>query len=82
VLLGDCVAIKHESPTLVVLDAKMFLVDLSEAGRSVENDYIWDAVNGFILQGYNVDSVVLSSAQVNNEPNPHEFTVVMSKSPN
>ena len=59
--------------TLVVLDAKMFF-----GASNAENGFIWDAVNGFVLQGYRVDSVVYSSAQ-RHEPNPDEFTIVMSK---
>lgn len=79
VLPAECVALKYESPNLVVLDAKMFLVDTTDTSRSVENDLIWQAVEAFIaLQGYSVDSIVLSSAQ-RNEPNPDEFIVVMSK---
>jgi hypothetical protein len=79
VLMSDCVALKYESPHLVILDAKMFLVDSTDTERSVENTHIWQAVEAFIaLHGYSVDSVMLSSAQ-RNEPNPDEFTVVMSK---
>lgn len=79
VLLSDCVALKYETPNLVVLDAKMFLADSTETDRFVENDLIWQAVEAFIaLHGYSMDSVVLSSAQ-RNEPNPDEFIVVMSK---
>lgn len=39
---------------------------------------IWDAVNGFILQGYNVDSVVLPG-QGSIELSQREVLVVMSK---
>jgi hypothetical protein len=79
VLSSDCVALKYETPNLVVLDAKMFLVDTTDTERFIENDLIWQALEAFIaLHGYSVDSVVLSSAQ-RNEPNPDEFIVVMSK---
>lgn len=78
-LLSDCVALKHESPNLVVLDAKMFIVDSTETDRFVENDFIWQAVDGFRGQGYTVDSIVLAGGQ-GNELNPQqEFIVVMSK---
>jgi hypothetical protein len=74
ILPTDCVAIKHESPNLVVLDAKMYF----GGSNMYENSWIWDAVNGFILQGYNVDSVVLPG-QGSNDFSQREVLVVMSK---
>jgi hypothetical protein len=73
-LVTDCVAIKYESPNLVVLDAKVFL-NIESGGK---NRFIWQAVDGFILLGYSVDSVVLNN-HGSDERNPHEFIVVMTK---
>jgi hypothetical protein len=77
--MTDCAVLNYESPDLVVLSGKKFLVDTIDTVRFSENTLIWQAVEAFItIHGYSVDSVIISNAQ-RNDPNPHEFIIVMSK---
>jgi hypothetical protein len=74
VLAELCVSVVYESPTTLVLNGDMLIV---QTGGYTQNPFFWQAVDGFKAQGYTIDSVLLSGQ--GSQGNPHEFSVVMSR---
>ena len=74
VLAELCVSVFYESPTTLVLNGNMLIIQI---GGYTENPFFWQAVDGFKAQDYTIDSVLVSGQS--SQGSPHEFFVVMSK---
>ncbi len=70
----SCLFLVYESATTVVLNGDLII---PSAGLNINNPFIWQAVDEFKVQGYRVDSVIVSGQ--GSQANPHELYVVMSK---
>ena len=74
VLVEECLFLVYESATTVVLNGDLLI---PSAGGNINNPFIWQAVDEFKVQGYRVDSVMVSGE--GSRGNPHQLYVVMSK---
>jgi hypothetical protein len=70
-----CVSMLYESDTTIVLKGNLLIIQ-SDVGY-IDNPFIWQAVDEFKVQGYVVDSVLLSGQ--GSRANPHDLRVLMSK---
>jgi hypothetical protein len=75
VFVDECLFLLYESATTVVLNGDLLI--RSSPGLYIDNPFIWQAVDEFKVQGYKVDSVMVSGQ--GSQGNPHELYVVMSK---
>lgn len=75
VLVESCVFLLYESATTVVLNG--YLLITQSPGVYIDNPFIWLAVDEFDVQGYTVNSVIVS--RQGSQGNPHQLYVVMSK---
>ena len=74
VLAELCVSIVYESPTTIVLNGELLIV---QTGGYTDNPFFWQAVDGFKAQGFTIDTVAVTGQ--GSRGNPHELFVVMSK---
>ena len=72
----DCLEVEYESPNTIVLQGD-YLVFNSTLADNNPNQVIWKAVDNLKTKGFVIDSVVLSGA--GSQENPNVYHVIMSK---
>lgn len=77
ILPENCVSLLYESGSTIVLNGEALLTFPGASSIGIPNPSIWQAVDQFKIQGYQIDSIAVGG--VGSVGNPNEFYIVMSK---
>jgi hypothetical protein len=77
-LVSLCVSVVHESPTTVVLQGSLLLLPTVIGGDTIDNYFIWQAVDRFKAQGYTLNSAQVVG-QGTTSDDRYTWYIVMSK---